>query len=165
MKKVSVKKQLVDFMIENGNDFRYTDMIKAVLRICKGKNYVYNREYDRGFYATNFSSGSNGYMVNGGGDCGIYKNENGRWSAKYYTKVDKINYIIDRQINILSSAVSLERYVYDNHVQRLSIDPTNYSNEDRRQEIRHYSAQYRNKVQSHKSEARNKIAKAMLKLV
>jgi hypothetical protein len=163
MKKISVKKQLVDFMIANGNDFRYTDMVKATLRICKGKNYVYNREYDRGFYATNFSITGNGYMVNGGGDCGLYKNENGRWSAKYYTKSDKVNYVIDRQINVLSSLVSKERYVYDTMIQNLS----NYQSgtKEYNEMYRYYVSEYRNNIESHKSEARNRISKGILKIV
>ena len=33
MRKVTVKKQIVDFMIANGNEFRYTDVIKKVLKI------------------------------------------------------------------------------------------------------------------------------------
>ena len=162
MKKISVKKQLVEFMISNGNDFRYTDMIKTVLRICKGKNYIYDRKYDRGFYATNFSSGSNGYMVNGGGDCGVYKNEQGRWSAKYYTKADKINYIIDRQINILSNVVSAERYRYDSNIRDLS----NYERGTKTyaQLLNNYVSMYRKSVESCKSEAKNKIAKGILKL-
>lgn len=162
MKKLSVKKQLVDFMIENGNDFRYTDMIKAVLRICRGKNYVYDRRHDRGFYATNFSSGSNGYMVNGGGDCGVYKNEHGRWSAKYYTKQDKINFVIGRQINVLTSLVSRERYEYDMNVNALSSFERGsraYS-----QMLNQYISKYRSKVESYKSDVQNKIAKSILKL-
>ena len=158
MKKVSVKKQLVDFMLANGNDFRYTDVIKTLLKICRGKNYVYTRE-DRGFYATNMSSGSNGYLVNGGGDCGLYKNENGKWSAKYYTKKDKINYVIDREINVLSAGVSLARYVYDDRVQKIPI-----INDATRDAFRTFRSDYRNKVQYLNTTARNKIAKAMLKL-
>lgn len=161
MKKISVKKQLVDFMVSNGNDFRYTDMIKATLRICRGKNYVYTRD-DRGFYATNFSKGSNGYMINGGGDCGVYKNEHGRWSAKFYTKEDKINFVISRQINILTSAVSKERYVYDSNVEGLSryeVRSRAYS-----QSLNEYRYKYRTNVESYKSDAQNKIAKSILKL-
>jgi hypothetical protein len=161
MKKITVKKQLVDFMIANGNDFRYTDMIKATLRICRGKNYVYTRA-DRGFYATNFSSGANGYIVNGGGDCGVYKNENGKWSAKYYTRKDKINYIVNRQINILSNLVSKERYVYDSNMRNLSDYKrgTQYYTEL----LNSYMLNYRNSVESYKSEAKNRIAKGILKM-
>jgi len=163
MKKLSVKQQLVDIMIENGNDFRYTDMIKALLRICRGKDYVYNREYDRGFYATNFSSGyTRGYMVNGGGDCGVYKNEQGRWSAKYYTKADKINYIIDRQINILSNVVSTERYRYDSNVRDLS--KYQRGTKTYTELLNNYVSMYRKSVESCKSDAKNKIAKGILKL-
>lgn len=161
MKEVSVKKQLVDFMIANGNDFRYTDMIKATLKICRGKNYVYTRQ-DRGFYGTNFSKGSNGYMVNGGGDCGVYKNEQGRWSAKYYTKEDKINCVISRQINILTRLVSKERYVYDTNISRLS--ERERGTEIYSQTLNEYISRYNTKVESYKSDVQNKIAKAILKL-
>ena len=161
MKKITVKKQLVDFIIANGNDFRYTDMIKAILRICRGKNYVYTRD-DRGFYATNLSSSNNGYLVNGCGDCGVYKNENGRWSAKYYTREDKVNYIVNRQINILSNLVSLERYRYDSNMRDLSdYKPgTQYYVEL----LNSYMSRYRNNVESYKSDARNRIAKGILKM-
>ena len=162
MKKLSVKKQLVDFMIANGNDFRYTDMIKATLRICRGKNYVYTRE-DRGFYATNFSKGSNGYIVNGGGDCGVYKNANGKWSAKYYTKSDKVNYAINRQINVLSNLVSMERYRYDINMNKIS-DYTRGTKEYS-ELFNYYISEYRNNVDRYKSQTQNTIAKAILKLV
>ena len=161
MKKITVKKQLVDFIIANGNDFRYTDMIKSILRICRGKNYVYTRA-DRGFYATNLSSSNNGYLVNGGGDCGVYKNENGRWSAKYYTREDKVNYIINRQINILSNLVSVERYRYDSNMRDLS----NYTRGTQYYAdlLNSYMSRYRNNVESYKSDARNRIAKGILKM-
>jgi len=161
MKKITVKKQLVDFIIANGNDFRYTDMIKIILRICRGKNYVYTRS-DRGFYATNLSSSNNGYLVNGGGDCGVYKNENGRWSAKYYTREDKVNYIVNRQINILSNLVSVERYRYDSNMRDLSsyTRGTQYYAEL----LNSYMSRYRNNVESYKSEAKNRIAKGILKM-
>lgn len=163
MKKITVKKQIVDFMIANGNDFRYTDMIKALLRICKGKNYVYKREYDRGFYATNLSKGyRSGYLVNGGGDCGLYKNEHGRWSAKYYTKADKINYVLERQINVLSAVVSKERSMYDKNMDRISEFPIG---EERSEMFNYYFNQYRSIVDSTKRDAQDKISKAILKLV
>jgi hypothetical protein len=92
MKQVSVKKQLVDFMLANGNDFRYTDVIKTILRINRGKNYKYDPETDRGYFATNLCKSTNGYLVNGAGDCGLYKNANGRWSAKYWSAEDKAQY-------------------------------------------------------------------------
>lgn len=79
-------------MIENGNDFTYTEMIKALLKISKGDSFVYDYRKHRGFYSDNFyirytdpqKTKFNGYMVNGRGTCGVYKNENNRWSAKYY---------------------------------------------------------------------------------
>ena len=82
--KKSVKQKLVEYMIENGNNFRYTDMIKQLLKICKGDNYEYDYNVDRGFYATNFNS-FNGYLRKGG-TCCVYKNPSGTWSAKFFTK-------------------------------------------------------------------------------
>ena len=85
MKRKTNKEKLVDVMIENGNDFTYTEMITELLKISRGHNYVYNyNSSDRGFQSTNFCKKYNGYMVNGKGTCGVYKNENNRWSAKYY---------------------------------------------------------------------------------
>ena len=85
MKRKTNKEKLVDIMIENGNDFTYTEMITELLKICRGHNYVYDyNSPDRGFQSTNFCKKYNGYMVNGKGTCGVYKNENNRWSAKYY---------------------------------------------------------------------------------
>jgi hypothetical protein len=136
-------------------------MIKATLRICRGKNYVYTRA-DRGFYATNLSSNNNGYLVNGGGDCGVYKNENGRWSAKYYTREDKVNYIVNRQINILSNLVSTERYRYESNMRDLSdyTPGTQYYAEL----LNSYLSRYRTSVESHKSDVKNKILKRILKI-
>ena len=85
MKRKTNKEKLVDVMIENGNDFTYTEMITELLKISRGHNYVYDyNSPDRGFQSTNFCKKYNGYMVNGKGSCGVYKNENNRWSAKYY---------------------------------------------------------------------------------
>lgn len=162
MKKTSVKAKLVEYMISNGNDFRYTDMIKATLKIVKGQNYEYDYEHDRGFYATNFSSGANGYMVNGGGDCGVYKNEQGRWSAKYYTKEDKVNSIINRYLNTLTNEVSRARYIYDSNMNDLS----SYERGTKKYSelLNYHISTYRNSVESCKSEAQNKIARAILKV-
>ena len=85
MKRKTNKEKLVDIMIENGNNFTYTEMITELLKISRGHTYVYNyNSPDRGFQSTNFCKKYNGYMVNGKGSCGVYKNENNRWSAKYY---------------------------------------------------------------------------------
>lgn len=162
MKKISVKKQLVDIMIANGNDFRYTDVIKTLLKICRGTNYVYTRD-DRGFYGTNMCTHSNGYLVNGGGDCGLYKNESGRWSAKYYAKSDKVNYVINRQINVLSNLVSMERYRYDMNMNKIS-DYTRGTKEYS-QLFNYYISEYRNNVESYKSKTQNRIAKGILKMI
>jgi hypothetical protein len=83
--KKTIKEKLVDYMLENGNDFTYTSMIKKILQIVKGPDYEYNyKSADRGFYATNFNLRWNGYMVNGRGTCGVFKNPSGLWSARYY---------------------------------------------------------------------------------
>ena len=85
MKRKTNKEKLVDHMIQNGNDFTYTEMITQLLKISRGQDYIYNyNSPDRGFQSTNFCKKYNGYMVNGKGTCGVYKNENNRWSAKYY---------------------------------------------------------------------------------
>ena len=153
MKKITVKKQLVDFMIANGNDFRYTDMIKATLRICRGKNYVYTRA-DRGFYGTNFCS-DNGYMVNGGGDCGVYKNANGRWSAKYFTKEEKIINAITRQVTKLIRQTQNAGFTYRSFFNRpgQSADYNSYIH-----------TRYINDLQEAKQTAIKKIKKAVITL-
>jgi hypothetical protein len=102
MKKVSVKKQLVDFMLANGNDFRYVDVIKTILKINRGRNYKYTRE-DRGYFATNMCQTYNGYLVSGAGVCGLYKNSNGRWSAKYWSEKDKAQYKKVKEHNALGA--------------------------------------------------------------
>jgi len=59
--------------------------IKKVLKIVKGSDHEYNyNSADRGFYATNFCLRWDGYMVNGKGTCGVFKNPSGLWSARYY---------------------------------------------------------------------------------
>ena len=73
--KKTIKEKLVDYMLETGND----------LKIVKGSDHEYNyNSADRGFYATNFCLRWNGYMVNGKGTCGVFKNPSGLWSARYY---------------------------------------------------------------------------------
>jgi hypothetical protein len=71
------------------NEFRYTDIIKAVFTV-KGK--VYNHEDDRGYYSTNlrsdghgiFGSWKAGYMRVGSKNDRRFldKNENGSWSVQ-----------------------------------------------------------------------------------
>jgi hypothetical protein len=95
MKKISRKKSLVDYMIENGNNFRYSDMIKYLVKVCRDKDYEW--QYDRGFYSANFSY--NGYMTRGCGTCGVYKNPTGKWSAKYYTEDEIMLYKIEQFVN------------------------------------------------------------------
>ena len=106
MKKISRKKSLVDYMIENGNNFRYTDMIKYLVKICRKKEYEW--QYDRGFYAANF--GFTGYMTRGCGTCGVYKNPTGKWSAKYYTEEEitlyKIKSLVTPAISKVLSSFS-----------------------------------------------------------
>lgn len=85
MKKKTVKEKLIDYMLENGNSFTYTEMIKQLLKIVKGDTYEYNyNSADRGWCSSYFNERWNGYMINGKGSCGVYKNENGKYSAKYY---------------------------------------------------------------------------------
>lgn len=89
MKKKTVKQQLVEHMLSNGNSFTYTEMIKALLKVQHGPNFEYDWRLHRGYYATNFNT-TYGYMVNGGGDCGVYKDpETGKWKAKIYTKDER----------------------------------------------------------------------------
>jgi hypothetical protein len=95
MKKISRKKSLVDYMIENGNNFRYTDMIKYLVKVCRKKEYEW--QYDRGFYGANFSY--NGYITRGCGTCGVYKNTTGKWSAKYYSEEEMLFYKIEQFVN------------------------------------------------------------------
>ena len=109
--KISVKEQLVDFMLKNGNSFRYTDMIKAVLKISTGKEYDWRT--DRGYYADNFYTGSGlGYMVNGSGDCGVYKGEDNRWHAKYYTKEEKLSYKLKSILRNFQYAINGINHTY-----------------------------------------------------
>lgn len=89
--KVTIKQRLVDRMISKGNDFTYTQMITELLKIVYGEDHRYNWRYDRGFYSRNLSLDWNGYMVNGRGSCGVYKNSNGRWSAKYWDSKEELS--------------------------------------------------------------------------
>jgi len=155
MKKITVKKQLVDFMITNGNDFRYTEMIKATLRICRGKNYVYTRA-DRGFYGTNFCS-DNGYMVNGGGDCGVYKNAQGRWSAKYFTQDDMLINAITRQVTKLVRQTQYAEFRYRDLYKRYIGTGPDYDSYIRKE--------YFKDIETAKETTIKKIKKAVTKLV
>ena len=76
MSNKSVKLRLVEYMMANGNNFTYTEMVKALLLVNKGPDYKYDWKKDRGYAATNFSF--RGYMTNGGGSCGVYKNDKGK---------------------------------------------------------------------------------------
>jgi len=128
MKKTN-KQMLVDHMLENGNDFRYTDMVKFVLKLNKGENYEYTRE-DRGYYSTNFSFAHDGYMVNGSGKCGIYKNSNGRWSAKYWTAKDKIAIHSKKIMNSLVSQTLRAYRTYMLSQERRDLYPQVYTSAD-----------------------------------
>lgn len=98
--KQTLKEQLVKYMIENGNKFTYTQMIKALLKLTR-PNETYDWREHRGHFATNFSR-PRGYMVNGGGNCGVYKGEDGLWSGRFFTEKE----IKSRKIkNALSSLV------------------------------------------------------------
>ena len=87
MKKLTVKKQLVDTMIAEGNPgFRYTDVIKTVLKINFGRKHKYTRK-DRGYYSCAIS-GINNYFMNGAGECGLYKQDK-KYYAKYFTVAER----------------------------------------------------------------------------
>ena len=87
MKKLTVKKQLVDMMIAAGNPgFKYTDVIKTVLKINFGRSRKYTRK-DRGYYSCAIS-GTNNYFMNGAGKCGLYK-QDGKYYAKYFTAAER----------------------------------------------------------------------------
>lgn len=111
MKKMTAKQKLVNYMLVNGNSFTYTEMIKALLKIQRGHDYVYDWKTDRGYYATNFSD--YGYMTMGCGDCGVYKDTDGKWKAKYYTKEEKRRY---KAKNIVASLSSDIRFITSTYV-------------------------------------------------
>jgi hypothetical protein len=103
MSNKSVKQRLVEYMMANGNNFTYTEMIKALLLINKGPNYKYKWQRDRGYYGTNLSF--RGYITNGGGSCCVYKNDQGKWSAKMYTKDEMIEYKINKNVSTLVNVI------------------------------------------------------------
>jgi hypothetical protein len=146
--KKSVKQKLVEYMIENGNDFRYTDMVKRLLKICRGESYEYDpASPDRGFYATNFNS-FNGYLRKGG-NCCVYKNPSGRWSAKFFTDTEIKEYKISNIINGLTSSIKMATSEYNRQINNsYSWEYRNYANID-----------YRDRVNSLKSDATKKILK------
>lgn len=163
MKKTSVKKQLVDYMIANGNDFRYTDVVKAILKICKGEDYVYTRN-DRGYYATNLCKyGRGGYMVNGGGDCGLYKNKDGRWSAKYYSKKERLDYLLKRTIDNLHESLRKAKQDHDLYVHYVEKDRISSSIMSATLKNNAWY-EYTDKVASVKTRAQNKLSNQILKL-
>jgi hypothetical protein len=82
---------------------------------------VYTQK-DRGYYATNltlsisiYGPSRQGYLVNGAGDCGLYKNENGRWSAKYFTEEEMLNSAIEKQITKLVKQTQIAEFKYRNN--------------------------------------------------
>jgi hypothetical protein len=88
MKRVTVKQQLVDYMIASGNKgFTYTEVIKTVLRIKFGSSFKYDSSY-RGYYSCAIS-GLNNYFMNGAGKFGLMKIE-GKYYAKYFNKYDRM---------------------------------------------------------------------------
>lgn len=96
-----VKQTLVDRMIADGNKgITYTEVIKHLLKIDRGEDYVYDRNSpDRGWFSDGFNRG-NGYLMRGSGTCGIYKKD-GKYFAKYYTKQEKIAYATKRLADTL----------------------------------------------------------------
>jgi hypothetical protein len=105
--KKTIKRRLVEHMLANGNSFKYTDMIKWIVEnVCKEK---YDWRVHRGWYSDNFHRGSyeTGYMVNGGGDCTIYKCEvTGMWKAKVFKREDIIRHKVANTIKSLSRSIS-----------------------------------------------------------
>ena len=88
MKRVTVKQQLVDYMIAAGNPgFTYTEVIKTVLKLKFGSGFVYDRSY-RGYYSCAIS-GINNYFMNGAGKFGLEKRD-GKYYAKYFSKWERV---------------------------------------------------------------------------
>ena len=146
--KKSNKQKLVEYMIANGNNFRYTDMIKQMLKIVKGQNYEYDyNSSDRGFYGTNFDS-HRGYMLHGG-NCCVYKNESGKWSAKFFTAEEILNYKLDKIVTRLTKGISK---AYSNLESQLRYC---YDYTDR--QVVH--SMYREAVEGYQKEATKKIVK------
>lgn len=155
MKKVSVKKQLVDRMIAKGNNFTYTEMIKETLRICRGEDYVYDpKSSDRGFYATNFSQTCNGYMVNGGGDCGVYKNFEGKWSAKYYTEQEKMDTFITMKFKVMHRLLEMYRTDYERIKMEVEED---YGGSDKLRIMSMFRQEYNRETNRIKRDTKNQI--------
>jgi len=88
MKRVTVKQQLVDYMLAAGNPgFTYTEVIKTVLKLKFGSGFVYDRSY-RGYYSCAIS-GINNYFMNGAGKFGLEKRD-GKYYAKYFSKWERV---------------------------------------------------------------------------
>ena len=88
MKRVTVKQQLVDYMIAAGNPgFTYTEVIKTVLRIKFGSDFKYHRIH-RGYYSCAIS-GIDNYFMNGSGKFGLEKRD-GKYYAKYFSKWERV---------------------------------------------------------------------------
>ena len=84
MKKQSKKNQLITAIIESGRPWKFTEMQRFIWNLTY-PNTPMTRD-NRGFWATNFSSGTfaKGHMLGGGTGC-IYKTPEG-WMAKFYSK-------------------------------------------------------------------------------
>ena len=61
IQKVTVKTQLMDILLEKfpDNKFNYTDITKTIVEDIKGMTYD---KHHRGYYGTNISNTSNGYL-------------------------------------------------------------------------------------------------------
>ena len=121
--KKTIKRRLVEHMLANGNSFRYTDMIKWIVENTTSESNKYDWKKDRGYYATNFDKRSNGYMINGSGDCMVYKcKETGKWKAKLLSKQDQMEYKISKSLtNFKHSAIANEanrRYMIEKMPER-----------------------------------------------
>jgi hypothetical protein len=168
MKKKTNKQQLVDRMIAKGNNYGYVEMIKELLKITRGEKYQYNWKYDRGYYATNFSLGSNGYMVTGVGDCGVYKGEDGKWHAKYYSKEEKLTALIEKKIKTIvgytlasRNQYEFERRAWESEQKARGVDPyVGYYNS----ELACIQRNHRYRLQEFKTSATKDIVKAIAKI-
>ena len=156
MKRKTVKQQLVDRMIAKGNSFRYSDMIAELLKVSRGDDYKYDWKTDRGYCATNFCKTSNGYMVTGVGDCGVYKGDDGKWHAKYYSKQEKLDTFLRKKIKEIYSEALRSKRVYDYNVHSLK---TVFQGETYWSELR----TLQNNVRYEESQFRSKIKKDIIK--
>lgn len=144
-------------MIAKGNNYRYSDMVREILDIVTKGEVKYDWRKHRGLYATNFSEGSNGYMVNGGGDCGVYKNSEGKWSAKYYTEQEKMDTFLTSRIKFMHKHLEIIRSDYER--KRNEIEELN-DGDASKWRLRHwFRLEYNEKANKIKQDTKNEILK------